>query len=645
MRIVWSKCTLFNKHFIFITLLIISVAPCSQLTHAQSLTMRLHVNAQEIHRKLIHCEIEMPVTEGTLTLWYPKWIPGIHAPKGPIENIGGLRIVDDKGHTIPWQRDTIERFKLTCDIPSDVSQISISLDYICSQPSTNSKGIDTFGSALVGMINWNTCLLYPQGISSNDIHIDPSLTLPAGWHWGSALRETAQGKRDAIKNTVQFKTISLHDLIDSPIIMGKHFKRIPLVVKDIAPFNLHLVSETQSAIEIPQDVIDQYGAMGTEAGLLFGGAHFDRYDWLVVCSDILPNMGLEHLESSLNGVDERNFFYDGSGGKGFQSGVLGHELVHSWCGKFRRHSGMTRDDFHTPKDTQSLWIYEGLTSHLGMLLCVRSGVYSIEYFREWLAGKISYNMHMQGRQWRPLEDTAIDSYHLRGKPKSWGMMRRGQDYYVEGAMIWLEIDTIIREQSKGKYSLDDFCKYFLGANYPNQSVLPYSVQEVYDVLNRLAPYDWVGFIDERVKQTQDTLPLQFVEKLGYRLAYRDTPTSAMKAYETKSKLVSALDSIGISIDETGVIWRDIVPGKPADIAGLAPGMTVIGINDHKFSFQRFREALTDSVVNRTINFLILDGDLFKTYTVNYADGAKYLELVRDNDKPDLIEAIYKPKDR
>jgi predicted metalloprotease with PDZ domain len=281
--------------------------------------------------------------------------------------------------------------------------------------------------------------------------------------------------------------------------------------------------------------------------------------------------------------------------------------------------------------------------HLGDLLPVRGGLWTLDHYKERLAGLISTYMHHTGRQWRSLEDTARDSYHLRGGSRNWANLRRGQDYYIEGIFIWLEVDAIIREKSDGRNSLDDFCRDFLGGEYPDEKIRPFGIDEIIGDLNKLAKNDWRKFFEERVQKPQERMPLDFVQKLGYRLEYSSEPSEDRKVSEKNRKYAGALDSIGISVGEDGIISSDVVPGMPGDLAGLAPGMKIIGVNGREFSLDRFRDGVADSVVKGNIEFLVLDGDKFVTHTVDYKDGLKYLKLVRDEARPDLMEKIYAPR--
>jgi predicted metalloprotease with PDZ domain len=358
-------------------------------------------------------------------------------------------------------------------------------------------------------------------------------------------------------------------------------------------------------------------------------------------------LGLEHLSSSLNGVGERALA-KGDDREPWAVYLLPHEFVHAWCGKYRRPAGMFTRDFHTPKHTEMLWIYEGLTQWLGELLAVRAGLFDEDEWRGRLALKISWLNAVTGRGWRPLADTAIASYHLRGGSPNWIALRRGQDYYNEGLLIWLEADTIIRDATDGQRSLDDFCRRFFGAESgadvpdSDDKVVPYELDEVIGILSDIADHDWRGFFEARVMTAQNAMPLDFVSRAGHRLQYANEPSDYLARAEKDREYIHGLDSLGASFGESGNIF-DVVPGTPADLTGLAPGMTIQGVNGKKFSLDRMRDAIADSVTRRSIELLLLEGDRFETVNIEYAGGPRYLELVRDESRRDLLSEILKPR--
>jgi predicted metalloprotease with PDZ domain len=601
-------------------------------------TLSLEVDARDLPRRLLHADLRVPCQAGKLRLWYPKWVPGTHAPSGPIQNIGGLRIETGDGKTLEWRRDDVELYCVTCTVPAGATEVRVRLDYICNEASVGASGHSSYGNASLGVVNWSNCLVYPEGPSADATRVHLRLQLPKGWSYATAL-ETA-GQKEGL---VDFRTGSLRELVDCPLIAGEHLRSIKLDTGSHPPAYLDIASEAPSALQLEQRVIDAYAKVVTEACTLFGSAPYPEYHFLVTCSNELSYYGLEHRKCSVNGVAERDLI-DDARRKGWIANLLPHEYVHSWCGKYRQPAGMCTPDFQTPLKTSQLWVYEGLTEYLGEILLVRSGLITDKEYVEMLANNIAVLRRQEGRRWRPLEDTAIANYILRSPSKNWHDLRRGQDFYYEGMLLWLEADAIIRETTRGKRSLDDFCKKFFGQGAGKGPIVPYEPADIFRTLGEVAEYDWEQFFTRRISATQEALPLDVVERLGYRMQYALKPSAYLEYLQTGprgNRSIAVHDSLGLSFSEDGKIL-DVVPRMPGDKAGLASGMQVIGVNSKKFSRQRLYDAVADSVTRRKIELLLLDGDNFRTVALDYADGPRYLELVRNPSRSDILSDILKP---
>jgi predicted metalloprotease with PDZ domain len=550
-----------------------------------------------------------------------------------VQNIGGLRFELPDGTVLTWRRDDVDMCRFHVDVPAGETTLVAKLDYIANQPSTNTIGIDTYGNSLLGVINWNTCLLYPDGANVKELLVNLSVRLPEGWKHATALE--TQGKAD---NAIQFRVTSFYEVVDSPLLCGEHLRTVPLE-QNFKPVYLHLASESPEAINLKEDLITAYGRVVAEAGAMFGSAPFDTYHFLVTCSNDLPPNGLEHLKSSLNGVSERGLI-DEESIKGWNGYLLPHEFAHAWCGKYRRPVGMVTTDYHTPCKTDLLWIYEGLTQYLGEVLCVRSGLWDLDHVKQVQAAELAFLQAQTGRQWRSLEDTAIDSANLRERSRHWSGLRRSQDYYVEGRFLWLEVDAMIRGMTKNKKSLDDFCRSFFAYDPQRAPTFAYTFDEVCDELNEVASYDWGAFFKSRVEKPLDVLPTELAGKLGYRLEYVSEAPGFITKREKERGYVMALATLGMDVGNDGTVYGNLIPDMPADRGGLAPGMKIVAVNSRKFSADRLREAIKNTPSRGSIDFLILDGDVFRSEIVVYSGGQKYLQLIRDESKPDLLKGIY-----
>ena len=512
--------------------------------------LRLEVDARDLPRRLIHSRIEFPCKPGKLALWYPKWVPGTHAPCGPVQDVAGLRLETSQGKSIPWRRDETDPYRVECDVPDGVNALIVRLDMICNSPAVSAAGYLTYGNHAIGIINWATCLMYPEGPSADETRVAMTLRLPATWNYACVLEADPKGGGPPGGKAVKFREVSLTKLVDNPMIAGEHVRQIPLDVGKNPPAFLDLVSESPSALQVGPPVIAMYSRVVQEAGAMFGTCHYPAFHFLVTCSDDLGYLGLEHLECSINGVHERDLL-DQSRIRGWVANLLPHEYVHSWCGKFRRPAGMCTPNFQTPQKTRLLWVYEGLTEYLGEVLMARAGLVSPAEYRRMLTSSIGSLSHREGRRWRSLEDTGAASHLLRGHSPNWNELRRDQDYYFEGALIWLEADAIIREKTKGKKSLDDFCRKFLGGKPTKAHVEPYELADVVKVLRELADFDWDAFFAQRASQPLDALPVDVVGRCGYRLTYSSRPPNAA----SRIARGGGRRSLGPGFDRTQFRWR------------------------------------------------------------------------------------------
>ena len=598
--------------------------------------VRVDVDTTQIARHLLHSTIRFPATPGPFFFRYPEWIPGIHGPSEQIRNIGGLQVFASDGTKLEWQRDASQLTRFSVNVPPECDGIRVELTYLANQPTRVSTGVDSYGNSDLLAINMNTCVVYRDDGDLRSTPVDVSVKLPSGYEFATALR----GARVVENDTYRFEQTTFETLVDSPLIAGRNYRRLDVVSEGFPVTRYHFVSESAKALEFDEQQGDFYRSLMEEAYALFGGAPFKAYDFLVVCSDDVPGMGLEHHESSLNAVPEGALTEDDKI-KGRAVYLLAHELVHAWCGKYRRPAGMYRSDYHTPKKTGELWIYEGLTQYLGQVLTARAGMLTFDEHRERTASRVGYLANRSGREWRPLEDTAISAYTLRGGSASWTDLRRSQDYYDEGAFFWLEADSIIRVQSNNKRSLDDFCRKFFAYDEDFPKVKPFKMAEVVSVLDGLADLDWNGLIRRRIRMPQTELSLEGLRTAGYEFNLVPGKPAFVALREKEREYVSAEFSLGLSIKNDGEIT--VVPNSVADKADLADGMKIIGVNGMKFTAARWETALEQTLTSGSIELLVEEGDAYRIVDVAYDGGPKYPVLEHMEGQRDLFRAICTPR--
>ena len=607
---------------------------CSTITAiAQTGPIVLQVDATEATRKIFHAHLSIPAKPGPLALSYPKWLPGEHGPTGPIVNLAGLRFTAG-GKVIPWRRDSVDMHTLHCDVPPGATSVEVDLDYL-SPTSKNGFADTASATAHLAILSWNTVLLYPQGKKSDEVQVSASLKLPKGWKYGTALPV----EQDSSER-ISFRPVSLTTLVDSPVLSGEFLKSVDLGSDGSRKHDIFLAGDSAASIEMPAELRKAARQLVAEAGALFGARHYNGYKWLLTLSDHVSQFGLEHHESSDDRTSEDSLTNKDI--RVWLGMLLSHEYVHSWNGKYRRPAGLATGDFSTPMKGDLLWAYEGLTNYLGDILPARSGFISAELFRDTLAATAASMEATSGRAWRPLSDTATAAQVLYSGPQEWGSWRRGVDFYPEGTLIWLEADTIIRQQTQGKRSLNDFCRAFHGGESGGPAVKPYALDDVISGLNGVAPYDWRGFLQKRVFDTNPRAPLGGIELGGWKLVYSDKQSDQFRATEDHDKVANAMYSIGLQVKDDGAIG-DVVFGHPAEKAGLSPGMKVVAVNGRKFTLDVLRAAIKESKTRvDPLDLLVENSDFYKTYRVDYHGGERYPHLERDASKPDILSEIIKP---
>ena len=604
----------------------------------------LKVDLTDSARKIFVVRETIPVKPGSFRLAFPKWIPGEHGPTGPIDGVTGLKI-SGNGQRLVWRRDLEDMYLLHLEIPAGVSNLELEFQFL--SPSGGNFGAGISATPRMVVLEWNQVLFYPADYASSNINVSPSIKVPAGWLLATALEKTSTGN-----DGTRFKPVSLTELVDSPLIAGLNFRRIDLAPNAAVPVHLNIVADRADNLQLSELQIKQHQTLVKQAVALFGSQHYDRYEFLLALSERTVHFGLEHHQSSDNRAPSEFFttpeFYLAG------PTLLPHEYVHSWNGKFRRPYGLTTPNFSVPMKGELLWVYEGLTNYLGEVLAARSGMWSADQYRDALAITAADMDHRPGRAWRPLRDTADQAQVLYNAPRAWENYRRSVDFYPEGSLLWLDIDTRLRELSSGTKSLDDFTKIFHGNDAAfaktSHDVKPYDFDDVVKTLTTVHPADWAAFLRMRLDSTNERAPLDGVSRGGWKLIYTDTPSELFKARKKESKQLNLMYSLGLRItaerghgSEPGEI-ADVLWNSPAFEAGLAPGLKIIAVDGEAFDADLLTSTITRAQKDKApIELLVSNQDYYSTVRIKYYDGNKYPHLIRVDGKPDLVTEIVKAR--
>ena len=595
--------------------------------------LKLEVDATDVERRIFRVRETIPLAgPGPVTILYPQWVPGGHSPRNALYNVAGLTFRAN-GQVIPWTRDPVSVFAFHLTPPAGAASLEVEFQFVT--PTAPDQGRVVMTPEMLNA-QWISLAMYPAGHFTRRIQIEPSIRLPRGWGYGTAL-ETV-GVEGGVTH---FKTVDFDTLLDSPMFAGRYFKQFDLDTSGKSPVRLNIVADRPELLAATPEQIEPHRELIRQADRLYGARHFDHYDFLLALTDRMGGIGLEHHRSSENGTDPE-YFIDW-GGNAPARNLLPHEYSHSWDGKFRRPADLWAPNFNTPMRDSLLWVYEGQDQYWGYVLGARSGLVTKDQTLDALAmTAATYSLGRPGRQWRSVEDTTNDPIIASRRPLPWTSWQRSEDYYSEGQLVWLDADTLIREKTGGRKSLDDFAKGFFGVKDGSWTPLTYSFDDVVQALNEVMPYDWAGFLTARVKDVSPAFPLDGVTRSGYQLVYTDKPTPFWKDSEAGRKSVDLTYSLGLTLNReaaiTSVLWD-----SPAFKVGLTVGDKILAVNGIAYDTERLKEVITAARSSRDpISLMVKDGDHFRVVAIDYHDGLKYPRLQRIPGKPDLLSKIYEP---
>jgi len=593
-------------------------------------TMQLTVDASDVTRAIFRIRQHIPVpAAGDFVLLYPKWVPGGHSPRNDIKNITGFRATAN-GRELKWVRDNLDVFAFHIEVPPGVTAIDVEYQHVTPTAANQGRTVATPDMA---SIQWLSNSMYPAGYYVRNIPIQASVVVPAGWKTATALRPSGQtGGR------IDYPVTSYEILMDSPLIAGAHYRRIQLT-NDVA---IDVIADTEEELAAKPEHIAAHKRLVDQAIKAFGSQHYDHYDFLLTISDNLGGIGLEHHRSSEDGVD-RGYFTDWDNQLRDRN-LLPHEYSHSWDGKFRRPADLWTPDYRTPMQDSLLWVYEGQDQFWGYVLGARSGMLSKQDTLDAIASTAAtYSLGTPGRAWRPLVDTTNDPVIAGRQPIPWRSQQRSEDYYSEGQLIWLDVDRIIREQSGGRRSIDDFAKAFFGIRDRDWGEVTYTFDDIVATLNKVQPYDWRGYLQRRVYSVAPEAPLEGINKGGYRLVYTDEPTKWIKSGEKSGKNSELTYSGGFVVGNDGKI-ASVLWDSAAFNAGLTVGSEILAVNGRKFDGDAIKRAIKAAANGGpSPQLLVHDGDVYRTVALDWHGGLRYPRLEKVGKGPGTLDALLAPR--
>ena len=595
--------------------------------------MRIAVDETDVDRRIVHVHETITALNADTVLRYPKWLPGRHGPDGPIDRVAGLKL-SVNGAPVAWQRDPLDVYAFHVAVPAGAPALEVDFDYL--SPTSPKVGTPEMSHDL-SIVEWTSVVLYPAGYFARQIPVVASLALPTGWTFASALEVESDARAP-----VTFKPVSLETLLDSPVYAGRHAARLDLDPGARVPVQLDLFADRPESLTVPPAALAAHRALIKQAYKLFASHHYAHYDFLLSLGDSVEQLGREHHQSSENGQDA-GYFTDWDKTPAGRD-LLAHELVHSWNGKFRRPKDLWVPSYEVPMQNSLLWVYEGQTQYWGKVLTARSGMWTRQQALEDLARTAASYDAQPNRRWRALQDTTNDEIINPRRPMSWRSWQGFEDYYEQGQLIWLDVDTLLRERSGGRHSLDDFARAFFGVEDGRIEPLTYRFEDVVEALNAVEPYDWASLLRRHLDAVDGPAPLDGLRRGGYQLVYTDVPGEYLNALDAQRKLATFTYSLGLALRDRDGVIATVQWDSPAFKAGLTEGTQVLAVNGRAYSAELLKDAIKAARGSTApIELIVRTGDRFGVVAIDYHEGLRYPHLKRDPALPARLDEILAPR--
>jgi predicted metalloprotease with PDZ domain len=574
--------------------------------------IELRVDATDTVLRVFRVNETIPLQgSGDLVLLYPEWDPASHGPTASAAELAGLQMRID-GHSIGWQRDTVNIHAFHLTVPTDARTLTLSFEYL--PPRTLAR---LRPDMLV--VEWQRLLLYPAGWYTRNISIAAELQIPQGLQAFTSLAPSGSF------TPLRFAPETLDRLVDAPVYAARYVRQIELAPSPSPPVHLDLLADKPGDLSISTKDLNELQALIVQTSRVFGPAPFRHYDMVVSLSDVLsPGGGIEHLDEGENNLPA-NYFTAGDQQLNNRD-LIAHEYVHSWNGRSRQPDGLWSPSFNRPTDPSMLWVYEGQTEFWGRVFAARAKLRTLQETLDKLALDASLVANRNGRQWKTLADSTLDTLYMPGHPISWRDWQRREDYYPEGVLLWLDVDARLRELTRGTRGMDDFARIFFATHGNVETVSTYSFDDVCATLNGLARSDWGAFLNQHLLTHDGAEAVRGLGRAGWRLTYNSVPTEVFLQDEDEAGVTNLDTSLGMQIGLNGTV-RSVVWNGAAFQAGFSPGLRIVSVNGVPVSRESLLQATSNSA-SIPLHLVVQDDDVRREVTVSYAGALRYPHIER-----------------
>ena len=394
--------------------------------------------------------LEGPFTSLQVVFRFPRWVPGSYFLREPIQHMFNFSATDNQGNDLKWKRVGVDGVSVR--LKSDSTSLTINYTLLAKELSVRSNHLDTTHLHLMPPFTW----FWPErGVDMERLELDHSVELTAPSTWTPATQLQLDESMEHGQNAKRwlFSTTGRDMLLDSIMEVNPN----PAFTHDIDG-RVHHFKWWDSGGHQPngkrlETFVDDMVRIAKEHHALFGVPDWPDYTTVLHLTDT-GRGGLEHMNSQTSMMPRSCLFPDHPDEYRDLVSLFSHEYLHQWNVKRLRPKCFLDYDLQSETHTDLLWWFEGATSWLGDMICVRSGAWTEEDWRLDFERKMKRHTANNGMLRESLAESSHDAWiHLY---RSGPYTRENQiSYYLEGELALLCLDTEMRRRNNDTFGACD----------------------------------------------------------------------------------------------------------------------------------------------------------------------------------------------
>ena len=502
------------------------------------------IDCDNAQQHFIKIKVQFPVDENKTIIHLPSWRPGRYELGNFAKNIKNFKVFNDQNKAVNFHKINKDSWEISSN---ETKYIKIEYQYYANELNAGSSYFDE-QQLYVNPVN---CFLYAEGKEQFPISLE--LNIPENYTIASSL----------VQENNFLLAENFDELADSPFICSENLEKQTYIVADT---NFHIWFNNQ--LNIPWErVINDFRNFTVKQIEDFGEFPVSEYHFLIQSLPYLAYHGVEHLKSTVITLGPSYDLFENR----YEEllGVSSHELYHVWNVKSIRPKELLPYNFKKENYSELGYIYEGITTYLGDLYLLKSGVFSLENYLRELSKQFQKHFDNPGRFAYSVAQSSYDTWLDGYVP---GVPGRKVSIYTEGCLLAFVMDAKIRKATNNKRGIEEVMKR-LYYNFA-QNNKGYTEKDFIDQLENICGYSFQDFFNDYVHGTTpyETILLEALDFIGLELI--QTPSNSYSEANLGMKTVNQSNHLLISA---------IYPGSPAEMAGLSLGDELIAVNKIKLN--------------------------------------------------------------